>query len=125
MTDHNDSATTIGVAIVAAAIIIIGGWIGYTEYKEAQAIKFLNQMGREFEKDTERRIQKREERREQRRYEQQKAKEQAELEKRRKAEYERKLEQHISEECRFWKLQNQENPTDRTVTKVKRHCPFG
>ncbi len=125
MTDHKDSAATIGVAIVAAAIIIIGGWIGYTEYKEAQAIKFLNQMGREFEKDTERRIQKREERREQRRYEQQKAKEQAELEKRRKAEYERKLEQHISEECRFWKLQNQENPTDRTATKVKRHCPFG
>ncbi|MEQ3681312.1 hypothetical protein [Alcanivorax sp.] len=42
--DQNTPAGTIAAAIVIAALIIVGGWIGYTEYKEYQLRQELNQL---------------------------------------------------------------------------------
>jgi len=42
--DQNTPAGTIAAAIVIAALIIVGGWIGYTEYKEYQLRQELNPL---------------------------------------------------------------------------------
>ena len=121
-------AGKIAAAIIVASVILIGGWIGYQEYKEwkaeQQAIQLLNQFAKETQALTE------QANRDVARY---KA-EQEEKALQRKLSTERGIdeirEQHIAKakaeqknmECRYWKEKLAQLETQGNKSMVKRWC---
>ncbi|MEO1902145.1 MAG: hypothetical protein ABGX87_10365 [Alcanivorax sp.] len=99
----SNGAGTIALAIIAAAVIGVGGWIGYIEYSAYSAKR---QIELEAQAAKQRILD---------------ARERA----RRNAESRELYQQQNSADCRFWKLQNKNAPTTRTARKVKQHCPLG
>ena len=108
-----NGAGTIALAIIAAAIIGVGGWIAYIEYSAYRA-----------ERDIKIELQAEQQRvnaaRERQRLQQQRREEAA----RTRARQQQVTSQQNSAECQFWTLQHQNHATERTAAEVRKHCPL-
>lgn len=106
-------AGTIALAIIAAAIIGVGGWIAYIEYSAYRAER---QVRIEAQAERDRLAAARE----RQRVQQQRREETARI----RARQQQVTTQQNSADCQFWTQQHQNHPTERTAVEVQRHCPL-
>ncbi|MEQ8261019.1 MAG: hypothetical protein RH947_12060 [Alcanivorax sp.] len=127
-TREENAAATIGLSIIAAAVIIIGGIIGYNEYKEHEAeqaaIQAINAWSNTVKDISERsriesaRIQ---EELRQRRIDR-KLRTESGISEIREKQVSTIKAQERADQCRFWKDQHQNNPTQGTRNMVAEWC---
>jgi predicted hotdog family 3-hydroxylacyl-ACP dehydratase len=127
-TRENNAAATIGLSIIAAAVIIIGGIIGYNEYKEREAkqaaIRAMNAWSNTVEDiSTKARIESariQEDLRQQRL--DRKLRTESGISEIREQQVLAMKAQERADQCRFWKDQHQNNPTQGTRNMVAEWC---
>lgn len=121
----NDSATTMFLAVISAAIICVGSWIAYTEYKafarDREVRAELEAVRQKAEIEKQRLALERARAAEVRRTQQ--AYRASNADSMTRAINNARLQ--ASQTCQFWRQQHETNPTERTEAEVAKNCPLG
>jgi|GEM_PF-1742541 len=126
--DESSPASTIAIAIIAAAVILVGGWIGYQEYKERQrereaiaALNYFNQQAQAITEKANRDTARMKAEMAERRLERKLSSERG-IDEIREAQLAKMKRAEKKENCRYWTSQLRKSDTVGNRKMVKQYC---